>query len=186
MKTVCAWCSIDISPPGITVAGVSHGICLPCANRIIVHTPFDLRSFLDDVAVPVALVDSAGIVKVVNDKAKAMIGLDQSRIEGLPGGDVFQCIYARLPEGCGNTIHCSGCVIRRTVMETSATGLARSRVPATLKQQTAAGPQDIRFLISTDKLGDCVLLRIDRRVDGNEAPGDVARKHGECRDFAER
>jgi hypothetical protein len=127
--------------------------------------------FLDDVAVPVALVDGEGRVRAVNDKAQAMIGRKTEQIEGLPGGDVFQCAYARLPGGCGNTVHCSGCAIRRTVMETHATGLAQSRVPATLKQQTAAEPQEVRLLISTDKLGDCVLLRIDRRQDeGGRCP----------------
>jgi len=165
MKTVCAWCGIEIGPTGTIPAGdgkVSHGICLPCANRIIVHTPFDLRTFLDDVAVPVVLVDGEGIVRGVNSKALVLIGKGPEQIEGLPGGDVFQCVYARLPEGCGNTVHCSGCVIRRTVMGTHATGQSRLRVPATLKQQSGHDELEIHFLISTELFGDCVLLRIDR------------------------
>jgi hypothetical protein len=164
MKTVCAWCSKDISPPGAEDDGgsVSYAICLPCANRVIIHTPLDIGTFFNDMAVPVVLVDGEGKVKCINDKTQALLGKDPDSVEGLPGGDVFQCVYARLPEGCGNTVHCSGCAIRRTVMETHATGRSLLRVPATLKQQSAHEELEVRFLISTEQFGDCVLLRIDK------------------------
>jgi PAS domain-containing protein len=179
MKTVCAWCGCDITLAGGLPAGdgkVSHGICLPCANRMIIQTPFDLRTFLDDVAVPVVLVDGEGVVRIANDKVLTMTGKGAEQVEGFSGGDVFQCIYARLPEGCGNTIHCSGCVIRRTVMETHVTGQTMCRVPATLMQQSGDGQQEIRFRISTEKMGDCVILRIDSRDDVGDCASGPGRE----------
>ena len=179
MKTVCAWCGNDITLPGCIPVGegkISHGICLPCANRMIIQTPFELRAFLDDVAVPVVLVDNEGVVRIANDKVYSMIGKGTEQVEGFSGGDVFQCIYSRLPEGCGNTTHCSGCAIRRTVMETHATGQTRYRVPATLMQQSGEGTNEIRFLISTEKMGDYVLLRIDSKDDGGNGSSNTGRE----------
>ena len=161
MKTVCAWCSKDISPPGAEDnGGVSYAICLPCANRVIIHTPLDIATFFNDMAVPVVLVDGGGKVKCINDKTQALLGKDPGSVEGLPGGEVFQCVHARLPEGCGNTVHCSGCAIRRAVMETHATGRPLLRVPATLKQQSAHEELEVRFLISAEMFGARVLPRV--------------------------
>jgi hypothetical protein len=95
-----------------------------------------------------------------------MLGKGSPEIEGHKGGDVFECAYARLPEGCGNTIHCSGCTIRRTVMETHKTGKSSLRVPATLNRNDPEDPDKITLLISTEKIADVVLLRIDA-VDTN-------------------
>jgi hypothetical protein len=46
-------------------------------------------------------------------------------------------------------------------METLATGRSQSNVPATLKRHTPEDPQDVRFLISTEKMDDAVLLRVE-------------------------
>jgi len=80
---------------------------------------------------------------------------------------VFECANAKLPEGCGNTIHCSGCTIRRNVMDTQETGRRHFRVPAYLNQGNPESYQQIRFLISTEKVEGIVLLRIEE-VGNNE------------------
>ena len=161
MKQICAWCGTELShcdSPGKD--DVSYGICLPCANTVIINVPCDLHDFLDQISVPVVLIDYEGVVKAANQKACAMVGKDLSRIEGNLGGDVFECAYGLLPGGCGNTYHCSGCVIRRSVMDTHATGIAVRRIPATLKQNTAGDPQEVKLLISTEKFRDYVILKI--------------------------
>jgi hypothetical protein len=89
-----------------------------------------------------------------------MLGKDLSSIVDNLGGDVFECAYGLLPGGCGRTYHCSGCVIRRTVMDTHDTGQPSYRIPATLRQNTAEHPQEIKLLISTEKFSDYVILKI--------------------------
>ena len=163
MKKMCAWCGTEIGPVGASKPddAVTHGICDNCLDNFIFQEGVDLREFLDTLAAPILMVDSERVVRIANKTASALLGKQPDEIEGYRGGEVFECEYARLPEGCGQTVHCAGCAIRRTVMETLATGKSFSRVPATLRRHTPEEPQDVRFLISTEKVADTVLLRVD-------------------------
>jgi hypothetical protein len=81
---------------------------------------------------------------------------------GFRGGDVFECAYASLPGGCGETIHCEACTIRNTVMDTFKTGKSHLKTPAYLLQGIPDNYHEIQFEISTEKVKDVVLLRIDK------------------------
>jgi len=160
MRQICAWCGKALTHSW--TAGeqdISYGICLPCANAVITEVPNNLHDFLDMMQVPVVLVDYKGAVQTANDKACDLFGKDICQIEGNMKGEVFECAHAHLPGGCGNTCHCSGCVIRRSVMKTHATGEGVYRLPALLKQQAPKSPQDIEFLITTEKFRDYVILK---------------------------
>lgn len=82
-------------------------------------------------------------------------------VEGELGGNAFGCNYADLPGGCGNTAHCKTCTIRMTVMDTLQSGKSNIRVPAYPDLHHMTGENRIRFLITTEKVGEAVLLRID-------------------------
>ena len=75
---------------------------------------------------------------------------------------MFECAYATLPGGCGNTIHCDGCTIRNTVMDTFQTGKSHLKKPAYRIHGIPDKNQEIHYLISTVKVKDVVLLRIDK------------------------
>jgi PAS domain-containing protein len=165
MKRICAWCRKELH--GIdSQAGagnvITHGICKNCRDNIMFQLGVELESFLNSLNVPIVLVNQEGTVVTVNNQAKAMLRKDLPEIKGYRGGEVFECAYARLPEGCGNTLHCSGCTIRRTVMQTYETGKGFLRVPAALNKNTPEEPVKMNLLISTEKLTDLVLLRIDK------------------------
>ena len=164
MKRICAWCGAEIGPSETARPddAITHGICDDCIDNISFQDGVALREYLDALAAPIVMVDSQGVVRAANKAASTMFGKPPDEIEGYRGGDVFECEYARLPEGCGGTVHCGGCTIRKTVTETLATGRSFSRVPATVRRHTPEEPQDIRFLISTEKAGEAVLLRIDQ------------------------
>jgi hypothetical protein len=49
-----------------------------------------------------------------------------------------------------------------TIQDTYLTGESREKVPAYADLQTEDGPVGAQFLISTEKVGRCVLLRIDQ------------------------
>lgn len=164
MRRFCAWCKKDLGTASSNIHSqevITHGMCDKCTYYLLSQTGMPLQKFLDGLDAPVLVVESSGIIRTANHKARTLVQKDLSEIEGYKGGEVFSCQYARLPEGCGNTMHCSGCTIRRTVMETFQTGKSLLRMPATLKPQEYEESQEIRFYISTEKVSDVVLLRVD-------------------------
>jgi PAS domain-containing protein len=164
MKKMCAWCGTQIGPAGESMPddAVTHGICEDCRDNITFQEGVAPRELLDALAAPIVMVDSRGVVRAANKAASALLGRQPDEIKGYLPGEVFECEFARLPEGCGDTVHCTGCAIRRTVMAPLDTGESFSRVPATLRRHTPEDPQDVRFLISTEKVADTVLLRVDQ------------------------
>jgi hypothetical protein len=73
----------------------------------------------------------------------------------------MECANARLPGGCGKTIHCVGCAIRRAVTHTFLTGKSHLREPAWLDREKDGKVTRLALLVSTEKRESCVLLRID-------------------------
>jgi PAS domain-containing protein len=140
---------------------VSHGICEECVDNFRFQQGVPLQQYLDSLPVPIFAVDNDVVVQAVNKRAREVFGKDRSAIEQKRGGNVFECAHARLPEGCGRTVHCSGCAIRRTVMKTYETGEPQSMVPATLHRQTAGRHEVVTMTITTVKVDDVVMLRVD-------------------------
>lgn len=164
MRKVCAWCGKEMGaegPKDDDTKVITHSICEKCVYRQLAQMGMNVPEFLKGLDAPVLAVDSDGNIRTANAKALELVRKDLSQVAGYPGGEVFECKYARLPEGCGNTMHCSGCTIRIAVMETYTTGKSLLRVPASLLQHTLEHPQEICLLISTEKVADVVLLRID-------------------------
>jgi hypothetical protein len=170
MKIVCVWCSKDMGtipseyrPKSV----ITHGICEECVSKIFVELGTELGVFLDSLAAPVLVVDETGNVVTANRQTRALLQKELPDIEHYKGGDVFECAYAKLPEGCGKTIHCDGCTIRNTIMDTFQSGKSHLKTPAYLNRGTPDDCKKIDFLISTEKVNGVVLLRIDK-VSGNE------------------
>jgi hypothetical protein len=149
-----------VSAPG-TEREITHAICADCVSNLEFQSGTDLRNLLDTLAIPILMMSRAGVVQAANKEAEVRLGKKASDILGQRQGDVFECEFARLPEGCGQTTCCSGCAIRRAVQETYATGRSLHRVPAYLRNGVSGPRGPIRMHISTEKAGDVVLLRID-------------------------
>ncbi len=165
MKRVCAWCAREMG----TVEGsrhpdteISHGICEDCVDNLAFQQGVMFQRFLDSIPVPVLAVDRHVVVKAVNRKACDVLGKNPQEIVQHLGGNVFECAHARLPEGCGRTIHCSGCVIRKSVNRTFETGEPQVSVPATLRRGDPDHPSAVVLFITTARSGDVVMLRVDR------------------------
>lgn len=124
-----------------------------------------LQEFLDRLGVPVLLMSEDTRIRSASASAASAVGKGPGSVVGGLPGEVFDCVYARLPGGCGRTVHCSGCALRLTVLDTFQTGRPHKAVPAMLKVEAAGKERDVAFLITTEKVGGRVLLRIDRRVD---------------------
>lgn len=136
---------------------VTHGICDDCQNNILFQDGSSLAAFLDSLSAPVMLVSGGGAIRMPNRAAADLLGLPHEALVGKQPGEVFECQHARFPPGCGKTIHCSGCAIRMAIRKTAETGLSIVHLPATVRQDD----DEVRLLISTEKVGPMILLRID-------------------------
>ncbi len=165
MKVICFQCNThirDVPSEVFDENTVSHGLCKTCAHHFIAQTGIPLEEYLEGIDMPVVTVTPEGTIGTANTKTYAFLGKSPAEIQGAKGGDVFECQYALLPEGCGQTIHCSGCAIRRTVMDTMETGNTHRKVPAYLNQQSDGGSRRTEFLISTEKKGGIVFLQVEK------------------------
>lgn len=170
MQPVCAWCRTPLGPEDAD-RRVTHTICADCYSNIEFQAGVNLQRFIDSLRVPVVVVDNDVVVRMANATACDVIGKALPTIEGQHGGNVFECAYARLPEGCGQTMHCSGCAIRRAVATTWASGESLVRVPAQLTQYPKTDRR-IDLWITTEKCGAYVLLKIEEAGDPTILPND--------------
>jgi hypothetical protein len=164
MKQVCIYCgccvgSVETTEDDPTV--LSHGVCPICFPTFMKGMGQPLTEFLDTLPGPICVIDAECRVVGANTLGLRQISKDLSAIEGRLAGEVFECKCAKLPGGCGRTRHCKTCTIRRTVTKTAETGERCFRVPAFIDLADISKDMTIRFLISTEKVGDVVLLRIE-------------------------
>jgi len=165
MKRICAWCKKDLGASDTSDqagdAPITHGICGDCARRTLSFKAKPLRNFLDQFSKPVLLINAEGRILTGNSMGFTLLQKKPEEVEGELGGDAFGCSYADLPGGCGNTVHCRTCAIRINLMETLRSGKSKIRIPAYPDLHHVTGETRIRFLITTERVGETVLLRID-------------------------
>ncbi len=161
MKKVCASCGKSLGElEGGKESEISHGICKACLVHFLADTGISLDEYIEGFDIPiVAFVGDARAV-LANTPARNLLGQDIPAQSSLPIGDVFECEYALLPEGCGQTVHCSGCAIRNAVTSTMKTGIPQENVPAYISHRAPNGSRQTEMLISTEKRAGIVFLSI--------------------------
>jgi len=92
----------------------------------------------------------------LNQQMADMLGKSYRETFGLLGGEAMECKYSRLEGGCGGTVHCKTCTIRRSITHTMETGENLKEVPALLNRKN----ETIKYLISTFKENGIVRLVI--------------------------
>jgi len=164
MKRICAWCKIEMESTSLEDHpgnSITHGICTKCKDKILGPQKVELMPFLDSLNMPIVVVNNRGNAETANKAARKILQKELPEIVGFTGGDIFECAYSKSPEGCGKTTHCSGCTIRNTVMDTFQSGNSHMEIKAPLNQGTPEKNEEVIYLISTEKVSDVVLLRID-------------------------
>jgi len=159
---LCSHCSVSLQQHERPITG--DNLCSGCIALVDCEAGTTLDALLATIDYPVIVVDEQAFVITANQKACLLPGVAAGAITNRrPPGEVFVCAYAHQPGGCGGTIHCSGCAIRRTILETIHTRKGQHHVPAQLTQF----PEDYRQVdlwITTEWLKNTVLLRIDKVV----------------------
>lgn len=164
VKQVCAWCKSDIAiidERNKDEESISHGICNNCFRDIIAEESESLVDFLDGIKTPVLIATDNVKIIAANSSAQKLVGKDIDHIKSYLGGEVFECTYSKLPGGCGRTLHCKDCVIRNSTMKTLESGEPQYKKPAVLNHGDLDDINKVSLLISTEKKGDYVLIRID-------------------------
>lgn len=164
MKRICAWCGKPMDGPSSGAPReepISHGICHDCSRTLWAEVGIPIEEFLESLDLPTILVDGEGRVRRASAEALGMVAKDREDVEGFLGGEVFQCVNANLPGGCGQTELCSACTVRNTVTHTYRTGEAQVRVPATLDVTDKGSPREMAFHLTTRKVGSKVIVQIE-------------------------
>ncbi len=142
----------------------SHGICEACIPRAMAGAGERLDDFLDALPGAVLMLDAGHTIVGVNTRGQSLLAAETGhQLVGKLRGEVFQCVNASKPGGCGRTVHCKTCTMRRVVTETFRTGKPRDKVPAYMDLSDITGNRRVRYLISTRKRGDVILLKIDEQ-----------------------
>lgn len=173
MKKICAWCKKEIEeitdPNTSTNFEITHGICRSCKDYFFNNRATKMDKFLNQLDAPVLMVNPQGEVLLANNQALQFLDKDLAVVKDLRVGDVMECAYARLPGGCGGTRHCIACTIRNSIKLTHETGKSLNHVPAFLNHLDGQTAQSFEYLISTEKVAEVVLLRIDEVIDKSSA-----------------
>ncbi len=159
MKITCSYCKKEMGrKEPFHDDRVSHSICSECFDYFEEQIKgLSLERYLDKFEAPIMILDADGRIVASNKMAEEMTGKPRREVFGLLGGEAMECAYARLPEGCGKTVHCETCTIRRTVMNALNSGEPQLHVPVTLKQ----ADREIKMIISTEKIDELVRIIIE-------------------------
>ena len=165
MRLVCAWCGVEIDCSGYNEMidpNTSHGMCPACsASLACQERGAPLEEYLDTIPIPVLLVDDNNHLVTMNTQARATLKKESDETRTRLSEKVFDCVFSRSSEGCGRRIHCSGCVIRRSVTATFKTGEAWVSVPAALCATSPDQPAETVLNVTTSKIAGVVLLRLE-------------------------
>lgn len=163
MKLVCAWCGITIDRSEYThnlERSTSHGMCPGCYEALAAkESGTSLQQFLDTLPVPVIVIDDKNAVMTMNVRACELLGRKPGEAEAPLCAEVFDCMHSSAPDGCGRTIHCVGCAIRRSVTTTFNSGVPQFRVPATRSVISVDDISEAVLTVDTVKIGNLVALR---------------------------
>lgn len=132
--------------------------------------PLDHSRLIDGIEAPVLLMQgSPRQVVTANQSALDLFGKDLRQVESHRGGQVFDCLHSFSAAGCGMDVNCEHCAIKGAIVDTFTTGVPHEAVAATLPVRKARVPGYRAIQVSTEKIGDLALVRIER-YDETDAP----------------
>ncbi|MDR3671844.1 MAG: hypothetical protein P4L36_13435 [Holophaga sp.] len=159
MQCLCLWCGEAI-PEGSDQDG--NGICPTCMANLVGDVGMPIQTIVDRFPFPILVVDEDVTVTVLNKRGQEILGVPPSQVDRQSGGELFGCVHSHQPGGCGRTVHCSGCALRRAVAATYRSRESQAHVPATLKVGDPDSPEAVSLTFSTSMRGNAVLVKIDR------------------------
>jgi PAS domain S-box-containing protein len=120
------------------------------AEEALRQSEEQLDTIYQDAPLIMLLLDGECHIRKANKFAERFSGVPEADLLGRRGGEGLRCLHALdNPKGCGSGPHCETCTMRRTVLDTIATGRSHQQVEGSLPFTVAGGTQEITFLLST-------------------------------------
>lgn len=163
MKRLCIKCKKEpaVIEPSREGHPIFRGVCASCRRKIESGDLQTVHEILDSLHAPILLLDSRQRVRAANKQARDILNRPLLDIENHLIGDAMECLNARLPGGCGQTVHCQACALKKALDRTME-GHDAITVPAYHDFYQEDGSVTRRyFSITTEKLDDFILLRLD-------------------------
>jgi len=101
-------------------------------------------------------------VVTANRAALVLFGKPLQEVAGHRGGQVFDCLHSFSAAGCGRDSNCEPCRIRQAIVGTFETGEASHGVAVVLPVRKGGRDETRNLQVSTEKMGDLALVRIER------------------------
>src|SRR5512133_1084199 len=134
-----------------------------CATSGNVPDVLNINVCIEAIDAPILLMKgNPRQVVTANRRALELFGKELHEVEGLRGGQVFDCVHAFTVDGCGKDSNCEGCKIRDGIIDTFTTGEPHSGVSTSLYIKKASGTVIYELQVSTEKVGDLALVKIER------------------------
>lgn len=166
--TDCFSCGQPVLPPAVRQDGTDQAItyeriCPSCTAAFHARIGWDrhrVSDFLNTFKSPLYVVDADNTVRTLNTAARKALGETAEETEEFRPGDIYECVNARLPGGCGKSEHCQACAIRLAVLGAPGTDRGDQNAAVRYKRfDTGRGNEPI-YEISAERIGDFALLRI--------------------------
>ena len=162
MNKTCKQCKAGLESNPNTDYIVTNGICSHCIETIFDDQDNSISTFLNNIDSPVLLMQpDPRQVRTANKISCELFEKDLSQIKGLRGGQVFNCIHAFTKAGCGKDENCEDCKIKNSLVDTFTNGTSHDGVSTNLDIKTNTSVMPYHLKVSTEKIGDLALIRID-------------------------
>jgi len=162
MTLRCRVCGKEIALDCQTVRrNITHGICDNCA--VLVSATSDNTVLLESIDAPILLMQgNPRQIVTANRRALELFEKELPQIEKHRGGQVFDCIHSFTEAGCGIDANCENCKIKNAIIDTFTTATSHNGVSTELPIRKANGTKTYALQVSTEKIGDLALVRVDR------------------------
>jgi hypothetical protein len=101
-------------------------------------------------------------VVTANRKALALFEKNLHEVERHRGGQIFDCVHSFTEAGCGKDANCENCKIKNAIVDTFTTTSSHNGVLTELSIKKANGEKTYVLQVSTEKVGDLALVRVER------------------------
>ena len=162
MTATCTVCGRPVEPnTKAAFRNISSAICDSCASQV--SEASDCTALIEAIDAPVLLMQgNPRQVITANRKALALFEKELHEVEGHRGGQVFDCVHSFTVAGCGKDANCENCKIRNAIVDTFISANPHSGVSTELSIKKAKGIKTYALQVSTEKLGDLALIRVER------------------------
>jgi len=162
MAISCKVCGKQAVPDSqVARGGITQGICEACVLKVSFAE--DNSAFLESINAPVLLMQgNPRQVVTANRRSLELFEKGLHDVEGHRGGQVFNCSHSFTEAGCGKDINCEHCPIKNAIVETFTTANPHDGVSTELPIRKTNGTKAYVLQVSTEKVGELALVRIDR------------------------